>query len=168
LLHIEEGIMEIRKVELPLVRAGFVLFTVALLTGFAVPAFLNPRMAVAAHLTAILNALLLIVLGITWGFLAFSPVQAKLTRAAFLYGAYASWGVSCVAAAWGTSRATPLSGAGHTAAPWKEALVEGVQVSIVLVILAAAVSVLYALRSRPTAKLTSAVPLPSAQPSPND
>ena len=81
--------MEIRKVELPLIRAGFVLFTVALLTGFAVPAFLNPRMAVAAHLTAILNALLLIVLGITWGLFAFGPMQAKLTRAAFLYGAYA-------------------------------------------------------------------------------
>ena len=147
--------MEIRKVELPLIRAGFVLFTLALLTGFAVPAVLNPRMAVAGHLTAILNALILIVLGISWGLLAFSPLQAKLTRAAFLYGAYASWLVSCVAAAWGTSRATPLSGAGHAAAPWQEALVQGAQVSIVLVILAAAVSVLYALRSQPAAELAS-------------
>ena len=84
--------METRNAELSVVRAGFVLFTLSLLTGLAVPAFLNPRMAVAAH----------------------------------------------------------LSGAGHTAAPWKETVVQGLQVSIVLVILAGAVSVVYALRSRPT------------------
>ena len=141
--------MEIWKAEHLLIRAGFVLFTLALLTGLAVPAFLNPRMAVAAHLTAILNALLLIALGLTWRFLTWSPVQARLTRAAFLGGAYASWGTSCLAAAWGTSRLTPLSGAGHSAAPWKEAVVQGLQVSIVLVTLAGALSVVYALRSKP-------------------
>jgi len=42
--------MEIRKAEPLLIRAGFVLFTLALLTGLAVPAFLNQKMAVAAHL----------------------------------------------------------------------------------------------------------------------
>ena len=139
--------MEMRKVDFLLVRAGFILFTIALLTGFAIPAFLNPRMAVAGHLGAILNALLLIVLGLTWGFLAFGPLQAKLTRFAFLFGGYASWGVSCLAAAWGTSRATPLASTGFSAAPWKEGLVQGIQVAIVLVILAGALSVLYALRS---------------------
>lgn len=142
--------MEIRKVELVLIRAGFVLFTLALVTGLAVPAFLNPRMALAAHLTGVLNALTLVALGLTWGFLSLSPRQAKLTRAAFLYSAYASWGTSCLAAAWGTSRLTPLSGSGHSATPWKEAVVQGLQVSIVLVILAGAVSVVYALRSKPT------------------
>ena len=140
--------MEIRKAELRLIRAGFVLLTLALLTGLAVPAFLNSRMA-AAHLTGVLNALLLIALGLTWGFLSLSPAQSRLTRAAFLYSAYASWGTSCLAAAWGTSRLTPLSGAGHSAVPWKEAVVQGLQVSIVLVILAGAVSVVYALRSKP-------------------
>jgi hydroxylaminobenzene mutase len=108
-------------------------------------------MAVSAHLTGVLNALVLIALGLTWGLLSLSPVQGKLTRAAFLYSAYASWGTSCLAAAWGTSRLTPLAGAGHSAAPWKEAVVQGLQVSIVLVILAGAVSVVYALRSKPTA-----------------
>jgi hydroxylaminobenzene mutase len=139
--------MELRKVDLPLIRAGFVLFTLALLTGVAVPAFLNPRMAVAGHLTAILNALLLIVLGLCWSLLTFRPLQARLTRLAFLFGAFASWAASCLAAAWGTSRVTPLAGAGHSAAPWKENLVEGIQVSIVLVILAGALSVLSGLRS---------------------
>ena len=45
-------------------RRGFGLFTLALFTGFAVPAFLNHRMAVAAHVTGVLNALVLIAVGV--------------------------------------------------------------------------------------------------------
>jgi ketosteroid isomerase-like protein len=67
--------VEIRESEPLLVRAGFVLFTLALLTGFAMPAFLNQRMALAVHLTAVLNALILMALGLAWGLLAFSPLQ---------------------------------------------------------------------------------------------
>lgn len=139
--------MELPKVERLLIRAGFVLFTLALLTGFAIPAFLNQRMAVAAHLTGALNALLLIALGLAWGLLTMSPVQARLTRGVFLYATYANWGTSCLAAAWGTSRLTPLSGAGYGAAAWKESVVQVLQVSLALAILAGAVSVVYALRS---------------------
>lgn len=139
--------MEMPKVERLLIRAGFVLFTLALLTGFAIPAFLNQRMAVGAHLTGSLNALLLIALGLAWGLLAMSPVQASLTRGAFLYGTYANWGSSCLAAAWGTSRFTPVSGAGYHAAPWQEGVVQVLQISLALVILVGAVSVVYALRS---------------------
>jgi (hydroxyamino)benzene mutase len=143
--------MEIRKAEPLLIRAGFVLFTLALLTGLAVPAFLNQKMAVAAHLTGVVNALLLIALGLAWSLLVMGPLQTRLTRAAFLYGTYANWGTSCLAAAWGTSRLTPLSGAGYSAALWKEAVVEVLQVSLALAILAGAVSVVYALRSHPAA-----------------
>ena len=139
--------MEMRRAELHLIRAGFVLFALALLTGFAVPAFLNHRMALAAHLTGVVNALLLIALGLAWGLLALGPVQARLTRGAFLYGTYANWATSCLAAAWGTSRLTPLSGAGFSAAPWQEAVVQVLQVSLALSILAGTVSVIYALRA---------------------
>jgi len=140
--------MEAPKADRGLVRAGFVLFTLALFTGFAVPAFLNHRMAVAAHLTGVLNALLLMVLGLAWGLLAMSPMQTRLTRGAFVYGTYANWGTSCLAAAWGTSRLTPLSGAGYGAAPWKEGVVQALQMLLALVIVAGAVSVVYALRSQ--------------------
>jgi (hydroxyamino)benzene mutase len=140
--------MEMRKAEPVLVRAGFVLFTLALLTGFAVPAFLNHRMALAAHLTGILNALVLMVLGLAWGLLTVSPLQAKLIRGTFLYATYANWGASCLAAAWGTNHLTPLSGAGYGAAAWKEAVVQALQVSLAIAILAGAVAVIYALRSK--------------------
>src|SRR6476646_7635512 len=137
------GTMESPKADRLLIRAGFVLFTLALLTGLVVPAFLNHRMAVAAHVTGVLNALLLVALGLVWGLLALSPGQARVTRGVFLYCTYANWATSCLAAAWGTSRLTPLSGAGYSAAPWKESVVQVLQVSLALAILAGAVSVVY-------------------------
>ena len=141
--------MEIRRPEASLVRAGFVLFTLALFTGFAIPAFLNQKMALAAHITAVMNALILMALGLAWGLLDFSPRQARLTRGAFLYATYVNWGAACLAAAWGTNRLTPLSGVGYGAEPWKEAVVQALQVSLAVAILAGAVSVVYALRSKP-------------------
>jgi hydroxylaminobenzene mutase len=143
--------MEIGKPERSLVRAGFLLFTLALITGFAVPAFLNQKMALAAHVTGALNALILIALGLAWGFLDAGPLQAKLTRGAFLFGTYANWGTSCLAAAWGTNRLTPISGAGYGAAAWQESVVQALQVTLALVIFAGALSVLYALRPKPAA-----------------
>lgn len=142
--------MEIRNSEPRLVRAGFVLFTFSLLTGLAVPAFLNKKMAVAAHVSGVLNALVLVALGLTWSLLAMGPVQARLTRIAFLSGTFANWGTSCLAAAWGTSRLTPLSGAGYGAAPWKEAVVQVLQVLLSVVIISGTLSVVYALRSKRT------------------
>ena len=143
--------METGKQDRSLIRAGFLLFTLALLTGFAIPAFLNPRMALAAHLTGVLNALILMALGLAWGQLTFGPLQARLTRGAFLYGAFVAWGTGCLAAAWGTSRLTPLSGAGYGAAPWKEMVVQALQVSLTITVLGGAISVVYGLRSRPAA-----------------
>ena len=140
--------MEIQKADRFLVRTGFVLFTLALFTGFAIPAFLNPRMAVAAHLGGILNAFVLIALGLGWRLLVMGPLQARLTRGAFLFGAYASWVTGCLAAAWGTSRMTPLSGAGFAAAPWQEAVVQALQVSLAVALVAGSVSVIHALRPR--------------------
>jgi len=144
--------MESQKPDRLLIRAGFVLFTLALFTGFAIPTLLNPRMALAAHLTGALNALVLMALGLAWGLLTVSPLQATLTRAAFLYATYANWGASCLAAAWGTTRLTPLAGAGSGAAPWQESVVQTLQVSLAVAIVAGAVSVVYALRPKPAAR----------------
>ena len=143
--------MEIGKADKSLVRAGFLLFTLALLTGFAVPAFLNQKMALAAHLSGIMNALILMALGLAWGLLTMNPLQAKLTRGLFLFGTFANWATGCLAAAWGTSRLTPLSGAGYGAVAWREAVVQALQVSVTLAILAGALSAAYALRSKPAA-----------------
>ena len=141
--------METQKADRSLVRAGFVLFTLAMLTGIAQPLLLNQRMGVAAHVTGAMNALLLVALGLAWGLLTMRPLQARLTRAAFLYAAFANWGSSCLAAAWGTNRLTPVAGAGFGAGPWQELIVQFFQVSLSLAIIAGAISVVYALRAKP-------------------
>ena len=138
--------MEIINSDIFLIRAGYVLFILALLTGFLIPVLLNQRMTLAAHVTGVMNALVLIVLGLTWGLLTVSPLQANLIRGAFLYATYANWVASCLAAAWGTNRQTPVAGAGYGAAPWQETVVQGLQGSLGLAILAGAALVVYGLR----------------------
>ncbi len=129
-----------------LVRAGFLLFLLALVLGFVIPMFLSPRLALAAHVNAILNALLLVGLGLAWGLLALTPAREKLTVRLFLYAAYANLAGSCVAAAWGTSRLTPMAAGGLSAVAWKENVVMAIQVSVALAVLVATVLVIHALR----------------------
>ena len=138
--------MEIINSDIFLIRAGFVLFILALLTGFLIPVLRNQRMTLAAHVTGVMNALVLIVLGLTWGLLTVSPLQANFIRGAFLYATYVNWVATCLAAAWGTKRTTPVAGAGYGAAPWQETVVQGLQASLGLAILAGAALVVYALR----------------------
>jgi (hydroxyamino)benzene mutase len=140
--------MEIQKADVSLVRAGFLLFTLALLTGLAEPVLLNQKMGVAAHVTGVMNALLLVALGLSWGLFTISPMQARLTRGAFLYATFVNWGSSCLAAVWGTNRLTPVGGAGFGAQPWQEGVVQFFQVTLALAILGGAVLVLYALRGK--------------------
>jgi hydroxylaminobenzene mutase len=138
--------MEITNPDTFLVRAGFVLFVLALLTGLFIPVLLNKKMALAAHVTGVMNALMLIVLGLAWELLTISPLQANIIQGTFLYATYINWVASCLAAAWGTSRQTPVAGAGFNAAPWKEMVVQGLQISLGLAILAGAGLVVYGLR----------------------
>jgi hydroxylaminobenzene mutase len=127
-------------------RAGFVLILLALVTGLAVPAFANPRMAVAAHLGGIMNGLLLIAIGTAWSRLTLTEGQGRIARVAALGAAYANWGTGCLAAAWGTSRLTPISGAGHAAAAWQENVVQALQVSLAVAIIGAVLMIVYGFR----------------------
>ncbi len=138
--------------ERTLTRAGFSLIFLALVTGFGIPYFVNPRMALAAHMTGILNGLLLVALSSVWSQLALSPGQSRLAKSAALFATYLNWATSCLAAAWGTSRLTPLSSHGYAAVPWKENLVQTGQVSLALAILLALGLVLYGLRGSPLKK----------------
>ena len=128
-----------------LLRAGFLLVLLALLTGFAIPAFKNQHMAVNAHVSGTLNGLLLVALACAWASLRRGPGRAKLVRGLALYGAYTNWGATCLAAAWGTSKLTPQAGAGFTAQPWQEAVVQTLQVTLALSIALAMLLVVLAL-----------------------
>lgn len=127
-------------------RAGVLLIILALLTGLAIPAFTNPRQALAAHVSAVLGGILLIALSALWHRVAWSDTRAKLAMTLAIAGVYANWAGSCLAAAWGTNRLTPLAGVGFGAAPWREVLVQVIQVSQGISLLVALSLVLVGLR----------------------
>ena len=129
-----------------LLRAGFLLVLFALLGGTVVPLFTNARLAVAAHVTGVINGMLLISLGLCWSALRLGSGRGRLVRALSLYGTYANWAVTLLGAAWGTKRLTPVAGAGYEAQPWQEAVVMAGLLSLVLAMLVATALVVFALR----------------------
>jgi (hydroxyamino)benzene mutase len=139
-----------------LLRAGFLLFLLALLGGTVVPLFTNPRLALSAHVTGVLNGLLLVALGLCWSALVLSPAQGRLVRALFLYGTYANWAVSLLGAAWGTKRLTPVAGAGYQAQPWQESVVQIGLLSLGVAMLLGTALVVWGLRPPRAAALRAA------------
>lgn len=129
-----------------LARAGVLLVLLALITGLAVPAFLNPRLAIATHLSGILDGLLLIAVALLWPMLTLSVAQARATRLLVLVGAYLNWGTLVLASILGTNRNTPMAGAGFGAAPWQEMTVHLLQVSMAAALLIALGLIVHGLR----------------------
>ncbi len=122
-------------------KAGFVLFTLGLVLGAAIPRLRNPRMGLSAHLTAVQGGLALMVFGLFWESFGIAP--------------WASWplavslaGSTCLlvagltlAAITGASRALPIAGQGFTAAPRAELAVAILTIGSSLWMLGACVTI---------------------------
>jgi len=106
----------------------------------------NPRMGLSAHLEGLMNGLFLIVLGLVWGRLALSTRAQVALFSLALYGTYVNWGSTLLAALLGTSRRTPIAGAGFSGQPWQEHLVDFGLISLSVAILAACCLALWGLR----------------------
>lgn len=122
---------------------GLVLFLVGLLTGFAVPALKNPRMALSSHLEAVLNGMFLVLLGLLWPHLHLSHSWGVAAVALIAYAGYANWLATLLAAAWGAGRRlAPIAAADHEAAAAKENLVSFLLLSLAVAIVAGVVIVI--------------------------
>ena len=129
-----------------LVWHGMFLFLLGLCTGFVEQNFANPRMGLAAHLEGVMNGTFLVALGAVWTEVRLSP---RMTRAAYwsaLYGTYANWAVTLLAAIFGTTAMSPITAAGRSGQPWQEAVVTVGFMSVGLAIVAASILVLAGLR----------------------
>jgi (hydroxyamino)benzene mutase len=130
----------------PLLWHGMFLFLLGLLTGLVEQKFNNSRMGLAAHLEGVMNGIFLIALGAVWTEVRLSP---RLKAAAFwsaLYGTYANWVVTTLAAIFGTAAMSPITAAGHSAQPWQEGVVTFGFMSVGIVIIASSILVLWGLR----------------------
>ena len=113
-----------------LMKNGMMLFLLGLLTGLAVPALRNPRMGLSAHLEGVLNGMFLLVVGLVWDELGFKERTRKAAYALVLVGTWANWGATLLSGILGTSRFTPLAGAGFHASDAAELLVGAILVLV--------------------------------------
>jgi (hydroxyamino)benzene mutase len=125
---------------------GMFLFLLGLLTGFVEQRFNNPRMGLAAHLEGVINGILLVALGAVWPEVRLSGPLKAATFWAVLYGAYANWVVTTIAAIFGTAALSPITAAGHAAQPWQETLVTFGFMSVGIAMVGSSVLVLWGLR----------------------
>jgi hydroxylaminobenzene mutase len=133
---------------------GILIVLLGLASGVLVPILANPRMGVAAHVGGVMSGLLLLLVGLFWQELHLAERTEKLTFWLFLYASYSGWLAQLLAAAFGTSWATPIAGAGFRGADWQEYLVYVIAVSFSAAISIACGLALWGLR-RPTKSMTA-------------
>jgi hydroxylaminobenzene mutase len=140
-----------------LLRHGLLLFFLALVTGFAVPEMVNPRAGVAGHVEGLMNGMFLVVVGLAWPALRLSERAGRVVSWLLTFGTYANWAATTASGVLGTSKGTPVAGAGFQGSPLAESAVFGVLVLVGLSMTAAcAVLVSRAWRAAPSALAESA------------
>ena len=113
-------------------QLGIVLFLLGLLAGFAVPSLANPRMGLASHLEGVMNGTFLVALGLLWPKLVLSTRLLKATLWLAVYGTFANWMATLLAAAWGAGGSMPIAGLSHTGTAGEEGVIELLLISLSL------------------------------------
>jgi len=104
-----------------LIWHGMVLFLIGLITGFVIPLLTNPRLGLSAHMEALLNGMVLVLVGgVVWDNMRLSQHMEAFVFRLLVFAAYANWAFCLLAAFFGGSEMLPLASAGHAAAPWQE------------------------------------------------
>jgi (hydroxyamino)benzene mutase len=137
---------------------GIFLFLLGLFTGFAELRFANPRMGLAAHLEGVMNGTFLLALGAAWLEVRLAPAAKVTAYWMALYGAYANWLVTALAAIFGTGALSPITASGRSGQPWQEHLVMAGFLSVAVADIAACVLLLWGLRAKAFQPAPAGVP----------
>ena len=103
---------------------GAVLFLFGLLQGALIPYFLNPRMALSAHLAAVQSGMALMIFGLIWSALALGEKWLKVAYYSSIASMYLVWIAITLAAVLGASKALPMAGKGFSSTHLNETAVE--------------------------------------------
>lgn len=137
---------EQRTVAHRLLQLGMALFLLGLLTGFIAPLLANPRMGLSSHLEGVLNGIFLVVLGLIWGRLALGRVGLRVAFWLAIYGTFANWATTLLAALWGAGASMPIAAAGHQGTPLQEMIIDIGLWSLAISMVGAGSLVLWGLR----------------------
>ena len=134
-----------------LLQSGVGLFLLGLLTGFAIPVLANPRMGLSSHLEGVMNGMFLVLLGLIWERLALPSTALRVAFWLAIYGTFANWATTLLAAFWGAGESMmPIAAQGHNGTSVQEMIVSiglwSLSVSMVVV----CVLVLWGLRRPPS------------------
>jgi hydroxylaminobenzene mutase len=133
-----------------LLQAGALLFLLGLLLGLLVPRFALPRLGLSAHLLGIMQGIFLLVLGMLWTRLSFTPLQSRIACVLAIYGCFAAWTANVCGAVWGAGGSMmPLATGGVVGSALQEGVIKILLRSGAVALVAAAVLVLWGLRSLP-------------------
>ncbi|MBI3138842.1 MAG: hydrogenase [Sphingobacteriales bacterium] len=127
---------------------GMLLLLLGLITGLVLMNFKNPRMGLSSHLEGILNGLLLVAAGFLWDELKLATRAKRSAGWLLLYGTYSNWFFTLLAAVLGTSRITPIAGAGYTGTRLQENILSAGFILVGLSMLVAVTLMVYGLRSK--------------------
>jgi len=129
-----------------LLRHGFVLIALALVTGFAIPSAEIPRLALSAHKIGVVGGMLLIAVGMVWDRFRLTNRQFGVMFWSWLYSSYVNWLAILVGAMLGTGRMTPVASGGLVGNPLSEQVISLMLVSVALVSLVAVSLSLWGMR----------------------
>lgn len=136
-----------RGIEHRLLQLGVGLFLGGLLTGLGMPLYASPRLGLSSHLEGVLNGIVLVGLGLLWPKLRLGACSRVLLFSLAVYGAYANWLTTLLAAFWGAGGTMmPLAGAEQKGTSVQEAIVMFGLLSLTVSMLVVSVMVLWGLR----------------------
>ena len=104
-------------------KGGLLLFTAGLLIGAAIPRFVNSRMGLSAHLTAVQTGTALIAFGLFWPYFEITQTLSRILAYSLLSSSYVLVVGLIIAAIFGASANLPIAGKGFQSSPAKELIV---------------------------------------------
>lgn len=134
-----------------LLLAGVLLLLAGLLNGFFVHGMALPRLALAAHLEAIMGGTLMIALGLAWPQLGLTPAGSAVGQGLAVYGFGAGWLTYLLASARGAGGMFPLAAGQSRGTPSEEAFVTFALATVAAALIGLCLLLLWGLRRRPTA-----------------
>lgn len=130
-----------------LIQLGILLFLVGLLTGFVIPKLANPRMGLASHLEGVLNGIFLVALGLLWQRLNLSDGWLVVTFWLAVYGTFANWLATLLAAVWGAGALMPIAAMGHQGSSIQEGVIKFLLGTLSVSMIAVCVIIIAGLRA---------------------
>tara|TARA_R110000850_G_scaffold3976_2_gene18849 strand:- start:842 stop:1258 length:417 start_codon:yes stop_codon:yes gene_type:complete len=131
-----------------IIRHGFILILIALVSGLFIPAMTVPRLGLSSHTIGILSGVLLIAIGAIWQQFSLSSKQSQWLYYSWLYSSYVNW-LGCITGAiLGSGKTTPIAASGIVGSEFSETIVAAMLISVGLVSFIAVGLSLWGLRGK--------------------